>query len=124
MLDVPDSKTFDVTLMITLLRNLTNFTPPRGGYDCLPTTTETTSTSDLARIKYYRNFLAHLGEGKIDNTIFITAWDDITGVSNIKRYRVDYQKYHSTLTVFEFLSILTCCYVNTPGQPLLCYISI
>ncbi|VDI06745.1 Hypothetical predicted protein [Mytilus galloprovincialis] len=63
---VPDSKIFDVTLMITLLRNLTNLTPPRGGYE-------------LARIKHYRNILAHLDEGKIDTAMFTTAWEDITG---------------------------------------------
>ncbi|CAC5414087.1 unnamed protein product [Mytilus coruscus] len=76
--DVPDSKTFDITLIITLLRNLTNLNPPHGGYDRLPSANETTATSDLARIKYYRNFLAHLDEGKIDNTEFITAWDIVT----------------------------------------------
>ncbi|XP_076096830.1 uncharacterized protein LOC143067416 [Mytilus galloprovincialis] len=81
--DVPDSKTFDVTLIITLIRHLTDLTPPRGGYDQLPSDNETTPTSDLARIKYYRNILAHLDEGKINNTtfktMFTTAWNDITG---------------------------------------------
>ncbi|XP_052064357.1 uncharacterized protein LOC127704365 [Mytilus californianus] len=77
--DVPDSKTFDITLMITLLRNLTPMIPPAGGYDQLPATTETTPGADLARIKYYRNFLAHLDDGKIDITFFNTAWDDISG---------------------------------------------
>ncbi|CAC5401128.1 unnamed protein product [Mytilus coruscus] len=76
--DVPDSKTFDVTLIITLIRHLTDLTPPHGGYDQLPSDNETTPTSDLARIKYYRNILAHLDEGKIDNTTFTTAWDNIT----------------------------------------------
>ncbi|XP_076096578.1 uncharacterized protein LOC143067286 [Mytilus galloprovincialis] len=80
---VPDSKTFDVTLIITLIRHLTDLTPPRGGYDQLPSDNETTPTSDLARIKYYRNILAHLDEGKINNTtfktMFTTAWNDITG---------------------------------------------
>ncbi|CAC5378634.1 unnamed protein product [Mytilus coruscus] len=76
--DVPDSKTFDVTLIITLLRNLTDLTPPHGGFDHLPSDNETTPTSDLARIKYYRNDLAHRDEGKVDSTTFTTAWDNIT----------------------------------------------
>ncbi|XP_071135020.1 uncharacterized protein [Mytilus edulis] len=80
--DVPDSKTFDVTLMITLLRNLTNLSSSCGEYDQLPSDNETSPTSDLARIKYYRNIMAHLDEGKIDdstfNTTFTTAWDIIT----------------------------------------------
>ncbi|CAG2188836.1 unnamed protein product [Mytilus edulis] len=49
--DVPMSSTFDVTLIITLLRNLTNVNSPHGGFDKLPTANETTTGSDLARIK-------------------------------------------------------------------------
>ncbi|CAC5388467.1 unnamed protein product [Mytilus coruscus] len=78
--NVPDSKSFDVTLIITLLRNLTCLTPPHGGYDRLPSVYETTPTSDLARIKYYRNFLAHLDEGKVDNAKFTTAWDNVVDI--------------------------------------------
>ncbi|CAG2215051.1 QPCT [Mytilus edulis] len=75
---VPDSKTFDVTLMITLLRNLATISLPVCGFDHLPSTTETMPGSDLARIKYYRNYMAHLGNGKIDTTFFNTAWNDTT----------------------------------------------
>lgn len=74
--------------MIALLRNLTNLNPPCGGYDLLPSPNETTPTSDLARIKYYRNILAHLDDGRIDNSTFIKAWDDITGVSALKQYQI------------------------------------
>ncbi|CAC5418911.1 unnamed protein product [Mytilus coruscus] len=35
--------------------------------------------ADLARIKHYRNHLAHLEDGKIDTTFFNTAWTNITG---------------------------------------------
>ncbi|CAG2207145.1 unnamed protein product [Mytilus edulis] len=66
--DVPNSDTFDITLIITLLRNLADLIPPHGGYDRLPSAIETTPGSDLARIKYYRNYLAHLDDAKIDNT--------------------------------------------------------
>lgn len=79
-LDVPDSKTYDVTLMTTLLRNLTPMTPPLCGFDRLPSPEETTPASDLARIKHYRNYLAHLDDGKIDTTFFTIAWKDITSV--------------------------------------------
>ncbi|XP_076072691.1 uncharacterized protein LOC143044521 [Mytilus galloprovincialis] len=76
---VPDSKTFDVPLMVALLRNLTELPPPTGGYDYLPLSTDTTPTADLARIKHYRNFLAHFGNGKIKSTVFVAAWEDISG---------------------------------------------
>ncbi|XP_071159016.1 E3 ubiquitin-protein ligase DZIP3-like [Mytilus edulis] len=76
--DVPDSKTFDVTLMILLLRNLTPITPPLCGFDHLPSAIETTPAADLARIKHYRNHLAHLDDGTLDTGLFNTAWNDIT----------------------------------------------
>lgn len=79
-LDVPDSKTFDVTLMTALLRNLTTMDPPLCGFDRLPSVLETTKAADLARIKYYRNYLAHLDDGKLDITFFNTAWNDIASV--------------------------------------------
>lgn len=81
--DVPDSKNFDVTLMILLLRNLTTISPPHGGYDNLPSSSEITPAADLARVKYYRNILAHLDDAKLDSTEFSAAWDDIASVSSI-----------------------------------------
>lgn len=72
----PDSKEFDVTLMITLLTNLT----PLIHYDMLPLITDITPSADLGRIKYYRNHIAHNKEGKIDNSFFSTAWNDISEV--------------------------------------------
>ncbi|CAG2253702.1 unnamed protein product [Mytilus edulis] len=76
--DVPDSKTFDVTLMITLLRNLTPMAPPSCGFDRLPAAMETTPVADLARIQYYRNFLAHIHDGKIGVAFLNMACNDIT----------------------------------------------
>ncbi|XP_071148090.1 uncharacterized protein [Mytilus edulis] len=76
--DVPDSKTFDVTLMTTLLRNLTPMIAPPSGFDRLPAAMETTPAADLARIKYYRNYLAHLDDSKVDINYFKTAWNDVS----------------------------------------------
>ncbi|CAG2214554.1 unnamed protein product [Mytilus edulis] len=75
---IPDSKTFDVTLMICLIRNLTSINPPINGFDSLPLPGETTPGSDLARIKYYRNKLAHHDSNTIDTAYFHTAWTDIS----------------------------------------------
>lgn len=55
-------------------------TPPAGGYDRLPKYTETTLGADLARIKFYRNQLAHLDDAKIDHESFIADWNDVTSV--------------------------------------------
>ncbi|CAG2205865.1 unnamed protein product [Mytilus edulis] len=75
---VPDSKTFDVTLMICLIRNLTSINPAINGFDSLPLPGETTPGSDLARIKCYRNKLAHHDSNTIDTTYFNTAWREIS----------------------------------------------
>lgn len=69
--------------MILLLRNLTTIVSPRGGYDSLPSSSEISPAADLARIKYYRNVMAHLDDGKMDSRKFSAAWNDITGVSSI-----------------------------------------
>ncbi|CAG2255521.1 unnamed protein product [Mytilus edulis] len=73
---IPDSKSFDVTLMVCLIRNLTSINPPINGFDSLPLPGETTPGSDLARIKYYWNKLAHHDSNTIDSTYFNTAWTD------------------------------------------------
>ncbi|CAC5390275.1 unnamed protein product [Mytilus coruscus] len=52
---------------------------PSCGFDQLPAAMETTPAADLARIKHYRNNLAHLDNGKIDIAFFNTAWNDLTG---------------------------------------------
>ncbi|CAG2220046.1 unnamed protein product [Mytilus edulis] len=80
--DVPNSKSFDITLMITLLRNLTAMEPPQFGYEKLPTSIEITQAADLCRIKYYRNYFAHLDQGKIDTACFQISWTDMTGAIN------------------------------------------
>ncbi|XP_052088603.1 uncharacterized protein LOC127725578 [Mytilus californianus] len=74
----PSSKQFDVTLMITLIRHLTNIKQPGLGYEKLPQPTETTTGDDLARIKYYRNHIAHLDNATLDSRSFTNAWDDIS----------------------------------------------
>ncbi|XP_052079027.1 uncharacterized protein LOC127717426 [Mytilus californianus] len=75
---VPDSKTFDVTLMICLIRNLTSINPAINGFDSLPLPGETTPGSDLARIKCYRNKLAHHDSNTIHTAYFNTAWREIS----------------------------------------------
>lgn len=67
--------------MIALLRNIAKINPPIRGFECLPSAIETTPAAGLARIKYYRNYIAHLVDGKVKNTDFNTFWDDISEVA-------------------------------------------
>lgn len=69
--------------MICLIRNLTLVNPPINGFDSLPLNVEKSPGSDLARIKWYRNFLDHHENNKIDSSFFATAWGEISVVSRI-----------------------------------------
>lgn len=97
--DVPDSKNFDVTLMIALLRNLTKCSP-LCGYDRLPCAIDTTPAADLARIKHYRNYMAHLNDGKLDSVDFNANWNDITNVCN-------------SIQLFVCPSFMSLCHTNS-----------
>lgn len=74
------SDDFDITLMVCLLRNYSIIPHPTNGYDMLPLASETGPGADLARIKYYRNMLAHLGKDRIPNLEFIDYWNDLSQI--------------------------------------------
>ena len=80
ILGAPSSADFDVTLMICLIRNLSSIPAPMYGYDQLPSPFENSTASDLARIKYFRNMLAHAESNKIKNTDFINYWTILSEV--------------------------------------------
>lgn len=67
--------------MICLIRNLTSIIPPINGFDKLPLPNETTPGADLARIKWYRNKLAHHDSNTFKTVDFNAAWINLTDVS-------------------------------------------
>lgn len=72
------SENFDITLMVCLLRNLTNILPPVNGFDVLPQSQETNEGGDIARIKWYRNLLFH--KSKLTTHDYNDIWSDLTAV--------------------------------------------
>lgn len=70
---LPNSKTFDLWMMIRLIRNLTSIKCPINGFHSLPLQGETTPGSDLARIKWYMNELCHRDSTTIGIAYFNTA---------------------------------------------------
>lgn len=74
----PSSEEFDITLMICLIRNLTDLqisnTPP------LPTRVNV--GDDLSRIHHYRNKLAHTNSFIIEDDDFNDYWEDIAQVTS------------------------------------------
>lgn len=72
------SAKYDITLMICLLRNLKKIAPPFAGFDKLPKKTEVNDGADLARVKFYRNFIAHADKDTIFTSDFNNIWNDLT----------------------------------------------
>ena len=67
------SKNFDITLLMTLLRNICGLAPPMTGWDVLPAATDTSCEADIARVKYFRNVVyAHAEHASVDDSEFQT----------------------------------------------------
>lgn len=75
------SKQYDISLMMCLMRNVGSLSRPTNGFDQLPLPTFISNIDDLARIKFYRNKLAHSDSDKLPTTEFQGIWQDLVGVS-------------------------------------------
>ena len=72
------SATFDITLLMVLLRNICGLSPPVTGWDCLPPATNISIADDIARVKYYRNFLiGYASQASVDDSSFSAYWQEI-----------------------------------------------
>lgn len=71
---IPDSTTFDVTLMITLLRNLAYIVVPNH----IPVATDSSIGAALGRIRYHRNQFMNLKDARIERTVFESLWTTIS----------------------------------------------
>lgn len=83
------SEDFDSTLIVCLLRNMTpRESAPVTGWDNLPLPGDASKGADLARIKWYRNMVAHHGDGKLSPTEFSQYWADLEGVSKKAHHNI------------------------------------
>ena len=72
------SASFDIPLLIVLLRTICNLSPPPAGWDTPPLTADTSSESDIARIKYFVNVVStHAAEGSVSDAVFSSYWRHI-----------------------------------------------
>ena len=76
------SASFDITLLMVLLRNICGLVEPttgiRPGWDVLPGLTDESREADIARIKYFRNTVyAHAEHASVDDATFIRHWQSI-----------------------------------------------
>ena len=75
------SASFDITLLMILLRNICSLTPPAstGSWDKLPFLYDNSTEANIARIKYYRNNVyAHASQASVDDAQFNVLWQDIS----------------------------------------------
>ena len=72
------SASFDIPLLIVLLRTICNLSPPPAGWDIPPLTADTSRESDIARIKYFMNAVSkHATEGSVSDALFSSYWQQI-----------------------------------------------
>ncbi|XP_068731532.1 uncharacterized protein [Montipora capricornis] len=78
---IPDSKTFDITLLFVLLTNMCGLCPPPLGWHIIPPPSDTSLEANLARVKYFRNELyGHVSSTGVDTPTFNALWQDISAV--------------------------------------------
>ena len=72
------SASFDITLLMVLLRNICGLLPPATGWDNLPAATDVSREADIARVKYFRNTVyAHAEHASVDNANFSHYWKEV-----------------------------------------------
>ena len=75
----PDSKSFDITLLTILLRNICGLSAPTTGWNALPPTGDTSISAHILRIKFFRNQVyGHIASPQLDDTTFETLWQEIS----------------------------------------------
>ena len=76
--DPPDSKTFDITLLHLLLREICHLTAPPTGWHKMPADTDVSPEANVIRIKCFRNELCHSVSTGIPNSEFEDKWNKIS----------------------------------------------
>ena len=77
---VPDSSTFDITLLFLLLTNICGLSPPPlTGWHNKPSPGDNSLQANLARVKFFRNELyGHVTSTGVDATSFSSFWHEIS----------------------------------------------
>ena len=75
--DPPDSKTFDITLLHLLLREICHLTAPPTGWHKMPADDDVSLEANIVRIKCFRNELCHSVSTGIPNGEFEDKWNKI-----------------------------------------------
>ena len=76
--DPPDSKTFDITLLHLLLREISHLTAPPTGWHKMPADGDVSLEANIVRIKCFRKELCHSASTVIPNGEFEDKWNKIS----------------------------------------------
>ena len=75
----PNSNDFDITLLTILLRNICGLYSPASGWNTMPSTTDTSISADILRIKIFRNEVyGHTASAQYDDATFEKLWQEIS----------------------------------------------
>ena len=84
--DPPDSKTFDLTLLHLLIREVCYLPAPLNGWHKMPPEDDESLEANITRIKFFRNDLCHSVSTGIPNDGFEDKWNKI--VSSLERIEI------------------------------------
>ena len=74
-----DSKSFDITLLTILLRNICGLSLPAKGWNATPSTGDTSISDDIVRIKMFRNDIyGRIASTQLDDARFEKLWQEIS----------------------------------------------
>ena len=78
---IPDSNTFDITLLFLLLTSICGLAPPPSGWHTKPLPSDTSVEANLARIKFFRNKLyGHVTTTGVHTVTFSALWLELSAV--------------------------------------------
>ena len=78
---IPDSNTYDITLLFVLLTSICGLSPPPTGWHTKPAASDTSVEANLARIKFFRNKLyGHVTTTGMDTPTFTLLWLELNAV--------------------------------------------
>ena len=95
------SANFDVSLLMVLLTNICDLSPPfsTGNWDNLPPDSDNTTEANIVRIKCYRNeFYAHASEASIGDPTFNELWQKISSAILALTSESNYLMYETSIS--------------------------
>ncbi len=73
------SASFDMTLLMVLLKNICFLIPPITGWDSLPAAADVSIEADIARVTFYSNIVyGYASHASVDDATFKARWQDIS----------------------------------------------